>query len=237
MELLASLTHPGSRGQTAARRGAGAGAQSPGASPCRGRHRRGAPARSARRDRSPTARHLPMHRRAPQRPPHRTDRRRQELARLRARPPGLPRGLHRPLPALPTTPARDRHRPRRRSLPQAPRHARQARPPRHRRLRPRPPRPESTRDLLGILDDRCSVRSTLVTSQLPVEKWLAAIAEPTLADALLDRLVHNAYKLKLKGESMRKTKTPTPQADQRSATITRPRRFAPTGDRLRRNTQ
>ena len=73
--------------------------------------------------------------------------------------------------------------------------------------------PESTRDLLEILDDRYGVRSTLVTSQLPLEKWHAAIAEPTFADAILDRLVHNAYKLKLKGESMRKKKTPTPQAD------------------------
>jgi DNA replication protein DnaC len=48
------------------------------------------------------------------------------------------------------------------------------------------------------------LRSTLVTSQLPVKHWHEVIADPTLADAILDRLVHNAYKLVLKGESMRK---------------------------------
>lgn len=61
------------------------------------------------------------------------------------------------------------------------------------------------RDLLEILDDRHNRKSTLVTSQLPVEQWHDYIGEPTLADAILDRLVHNAYRLTLKGESMRKT--------------------------------
>ena len=61
------------------------------------------------------------------------------------------------------------------------------------------------RDLLEILDDRHNRKSTLVTSQLPIPKWHDYIAEPTLADAILDRLVHNAYRLELKGESMRKT--------------------------------
>ena len=63
---------------------------------------------------------------------------------------------------------------------------------------------EQLRDLLEILDDRYGVRSTAVTSQFPVEKWHELIADPTLADAILDRLVHNAYKINLKGESMRK---------------------------------
>src|ERR1700688_1694794 len=62
------------------------------------------------------------------------------------------------------------------------------------------------RDLLEILEDRYGNRSTLVTSQLPVETWHDAIGDATLADALLDRLIHNAYQLKLKGESMRKKK-------------------------------
>ncbi|MGD8341744.1 MAG: IS21-like element helper ATPase IstB [Gammaproteobacteria bacterium] len=62
------------------------------------------------------------------------------------------------------------------------------------------------RDLLEILDDRHNRKSTLVTSQLPVEKWHDYIGEPTLADAILDRLIHNAYRLELKGDSMRKTK-------------------------------
>jgi DNA replication protein DnaC len=63
---------------------------------------------------------------------------------------------------------------------------------------------ETRRDLLEILDDRHNQRSTLVTSQLPVDTWHDYLGEPTLADAILDRLVHNAYRLTLKGESMRK---------------------------------
>ncbi len=59
-------------------------------------------------------------------------------------------------------------------------------------------------DLLEILEDRYNVRSTIVTSQLPVSHWHEAIGDPTLADAILDRLVPNAYQINLKGESMRK---------------------------------
>jgi DNA replication protein DnaC len=66
---------------------------------------------------------------------------------------------------------------------------------------------QTTRDLLEILDDRYDRRSTIVTSQLPVDQWHAYLNDPTLADAILDRLVHNAYRLVLKGESMRKHKT------------------------------
>lgn len=65
---------------------------------------------------------------------------------------------------------------------------------------------EQRRDLLEILEDRHGSRSTIVTSQLPVDKWHDIIGDPTLADAILDRLVHNAYKINLKGESMRKKK-------------------------------
>jgi len=72
---------------------------------------------------------------------------------------------------------------------------------------------DNIRDFLEIVEDRYGVRSTLVTSQLPVEKWHAAIPDPTFADAILDRLVHNAYKLTLKGESIRKTKAKSDQAD------------------------
>lgn len=61
-------------------------------------------------------------------------------------------------------------------------------------------------DLLEIMEDRHGNRSTLVTSQLPVEKWHEYLGDPTVADAIMDRLVHNAYKLPLQGESMRKTK-------------------------------
>jgi DNA replication protein DnaC len=63
---------------------------------------------------------------------------------------------------------------------------------------------ESRRDLLEFLEDRYEVRSTLITSQLPVEHWHEAIGHPALADAILDRLVHNAYRLNLKGDSMRR---------------------------------
>jgi DNA replication protein DnaC len=66
----------------------------------------------------------------------------------------------------------------------------------------------SRRDLLEILEDRYGRRSTVVTSQLPVSAWHDAIGDATLADAVLDRLVHNAYELKLKGESLRKNQAP-----------------------------
>lgn len=66
---------------------------------------------------------------------------------------------------------------------------------------------EQSHDLLEILEDRHSFKSTLITSQLPIDHWHEIIADPTLADAILDRLVHNAYRINLKGESMRKKKT------------------------------
>ncbi len=63
---------------------------------------------------------------------------------------------------------------------------------------------EQSHDLLEIFEDRHRLRSVLITSQLPVDHWHEIIGNPTLADAILDRLVHNAYKINLKGESMRK---------------------------------
>lgn len=74
------------------------------------------------------------------------------------------------------------------------------------------------RDLLEILDDRHGLGSTLITSQFPVDQWHGVINDATVADAILDRLVHNAYRLDLKGESIRKTKTglneaPKPPSD------------------------
>lgn len=62
------------------------------------------------------------------------------------------------------------------------------------------------RDLLEVIEDRHGSASTLVTSQLPIEHWHDNIGDPTLADAILDRLIHNAHKITLKGASMRKTK-------------------------------
>ena len=59
------------------------------------------------------------------------------------------------------------------------------------------------RDLMEIVEDRYGRGSTLITSQLPVDKWHDVIDEPTFADAILDRLVHNAYRLALAGPSLR----------------------------------
>jgi len=73
------------------------------------------------------------------------------------------------------------------------------------------------RDLLEILDDRHNRRSTLITSQLPVEHWHKMIGDPTLADAILDRLVHNAYRITLKGESMRKLTATLPAGSDNEA--------------------
>ncbi|MFW6087711.1 MAG: IS21-like element helper ATPase IstB [Myxococcota bacterium] len=60
------------------------------------------------------------------------------------------------------------------------------------------------RDLYEILEDRTGLRSTIVTSQYPVDTWHELLGEPTLADAILDRLVHGAHRIALSGDSMRK---------------------------------
>jgi len=78
----------------------------------------------------------------------------------------------------------------------------------------------TVRDLLEILDDRYDRKSTLITSQLPVDQWHGYLGDRTVADAILDRLVHNSYRLVLKGESMRKRRTvaavnASPKAKQR----------------------
>ena len=65
---------------------------------------------------------------------------------------------------------------------------------------------EQRRDLLEILEDRHGSRSTIVTSQLPLDQWHSSIGDSTLAVAIMDRLVHKAYKIKLEGESLRKNK-------------------------------
>lgn len=67
---------------------------------------------------------------------------------------------------------------------------------------------ENRRDLLEIVEDRYDGRSTVIASQLPVEHWHDQIGDSTLADAILDRIVHKAYKVKVKGGSMRKGKEP-----------------------------
>jgi DNA replication protein DnaC len=67
--------------------------------------------------------------------------------------------------------------------------------------------PSQRQDLMEVIEDRHGRRSTLITSQLPVENWHDYIGEATLADAILDRLLHGAHRLNLRGESMRKLNT------------------------------
>jgi DNA replication protein DnaC len=74
------------------------------------------------------------------------------------------------------------------------------------------------RDLMEIIEDRYGRGSTLITSQLKVDKWHEVIAEPTFADAILDRIVHNAYRLNLDGPSIRKTKAADAEAVSDTAT-------------------
>jgi DNA replication protein DnaC len=80
---------------------------------------------------------------------------------------------------------------------------------------PVPLNAEQRRDLLEIIEDRYDVRSILITSQLPIERWYEVIGDPTLADAILDRIIHNAYRIELKGESMRKLKAVNTEPDAR----------------------
>ena len=75
---------------------------------------------------------------------------------------------------------------------------------------PEPLLPEQARDLLEIVEDRYDAGSLLIASQLPVDRWYDIIAIPTLADAVLDRVVHNAYRIELSGESLRKRQVPEP---------------------------
>lgn len=66
--------------------------------------------------------------------------------------------------------------------------------------------PPERSDLLELLDDRVGARATLITSQLPVKAWHEWLDDPTLADAILDRIVHSSHRIALKGESMRKAR-------------------------------
>jgi DNA replication protein DnaC len=77
-----------------------------------------------------------------------------------------------------------------------------------------PPDNDQRRDLLEILDDRYQQRSTIITSQLPTTHWHEHLNDATLADAILDRLLHNAIKLELTGDSLRKKKKATLQQEE-----------------------
>ena len=72
--------------------------------------------------------------------------------------------------------------------------------------------PDQARDLLEIVEDRYDAGSLLITSQAPVDRWHEIVGNPTLADAILDRVIHNAYRIELAGESMRKRRMLEPSA-------------------------
>lgn len=77
-------------------------------------------------------------------------------------------------------------------------------------------------DLLEIFEERYRRRSTLITAQLPVAAWHEMIGEPTIADAILDRIVHNAHRITLKGDSMRRQKAPNGLTHEANIEITQP---------------
>jgi len=66
--------------------------------------------------------------------------------------------------------------------------------------------PEQRRELLEIVEERYGRGATLITSQVPVDRWHDLIGDPTLGDAILDRIVHNAHRIQLRGESLRRKK-------------------------------
>jgi DNA replication protein DnaC len=68
------------------------------------------------------------------------------------------------------------------------------------------------RDLLEVFDDRFGRVSTLVASQVPVADWFARLPDPTIADSILDRIIHNSYRLTLTGDSQRKTRAIVPMS-------------------------
>ena len=74
---------------------------------------------------------------------------------------------------------------------------------------PEPLSPEQRRDLLEIVDDRYDRGSLLITSQIPVSRWHEVIGDPTLADAILDRIIHRAHRIDLKGPSLRRRLVPS----------------------------
>ena len=72
---------------------------------------------------------------------------------------------------------------------------------------------EQRRDLMEVIDDRHDRGSTVIAMQIPVDRWHDQIGDPTYADAIVDRLVHNAYRFELCGESMRRRARPTAAGD------------------------
>jgi len=77
-------------------------------------------------------------------------------------------------------------------------------------------------DLLEIFEERYRRKSTLITAQLPVAAWHDMIGEPTIADAILDRIIHNAHRITLQGDSMRRQKAPSGLTQEANIEITQP---------------
>lgn len=84
---------------------------------------------------------------------------------------------------------------------------------------------DQDRDLLEVMEDRHGSRSTIITSQLPIESWHQLMPNPTVADAILDRLVHNSYRINLTGESMRKLRGKKPDAEPLGDSVPKPLGF------------
>ncbi len=71
-----------------------------------------------------------------------------------------------------------------------------------------PVKDSERKDLLEVIEGRHRLCSTTISTQVPIKNWFEVIGDPTIADAVLDRLIHNAHKINLKGESMRKIRSP-----------------------------
>jgi DNA replication protein DnaC len=84
----------------------------------------------------------------------------------------------------------------------------------------RPLSTDQAGDLLEVIEDRNQRRSTIVTSQLPVANWHEALGDPTLADAILDRLTHNAHRLELRGDSLRREPATSASSEAHAAPTT-----------------
>lgn len=97
----------------------------------------------------------------------------------------------------------------------------------------RPLTPEQAADLLEVIEDRYQLRSTIVTSQLPVSEWHDALGEPTIADAILDRLVHNSHRIELRGDSLRRLQDGAHGQPDRAAEPTTEAAEPPTRSRAR----
>ena len=91
--------------------------------------------------------------------------------------------------------------------------------------------PDQAADVLEVIEDRAQLRSTIVTSQLPVQMWHEALGEPTIADGILDRLLQNVHRIELRGESMRRTQgqddTPVETSSTRPAPPARTKEVTP----------